>query len=362
MKQLPPSIRKAAILVSALDDRAADALLEQMGDEAAARVRSALVELDQVSPAEQQQVLSEFFQGSRSQSSPPRSREEPNHDGVELDVQDPENLDVHQGQAVTSGPFTFLRDVPRHLTARVLSRESAQTIAVVLAHVAADLAAEILENLPPNLATDVLERLACLYEPAADAIAEIGAELRRQLALVPANEAPVQSLAALRALIGAMQSPARQRVLAALDQRNTVLARELGHTGGIHAVSTARYRIEACADTSGPDQLRRLAVPLFEFDDLEALGNQELRQVLAAADPQVALLALTGASSSLLERILSQLSPAQAKTLRSRLNHPGAVRLSEIESAQEQVAGHARRLAEQGVIALPGNRRFTEAA
>ena len=57
MSKLSPSIRKAAILVATLDDRAADTLLEQMGDEMAARVRSALVELDDIPAAEQQAVL-----------------------------------------------------------------------------------------------------------------------------------------------------------------------------------------------------------------------------------------------------------------------------------------------------------------
>ena len=56
MNRLSPSIRKADILVSTLDDRAADALLEQMGDETAARVRSALVALEE-SPAEEQQAV-----------------------------------------------------------------------------------------------------------------------------------------------------------------------------------------------------------------------------------------------------------------------------------------------------------------
>src|SRR5687767_1770629 len=57
----PTSIRKAAILVSLLDVPSADALLESMGEELSDRVRSAVMELDDVSDAEQEEVLAEFF-------------------------------------------------------------------------------------------------------------------------------------------------------------------------------------------------------------------------------------------------------------------------------------------------------------
>ncbi len=54
------SIRKAAILVSVLDRDSADALLDKMGPEQAARVRDAVFELDLVSQEEQDQIVREF--------------------------------------------------------------------------------------------------------------------------------------------------------------------------------------------------------------------------------------------------------------------------------------------------------------
>jgi flagellar motor switch protein FliG len=84
MTQLSPAIRKAAVLVSTLDERAADALLDQVPAETAARVRRALMELGDVPAEEQQAVLAEFFQGGKVA---PRSAEHHNDDpGVELDV------------------------------------------------------------------------------------------------------------------------------------------------------------------------------------------------------------------------------------------------------------------------------------
>ena len=68
---LPTTLRKAAILISTLDERSAEALLNQMDAEQAAKVRSALVELDNIAQGEEQQVLAEFLQ---QQGSPALAR------------------------------------------------------------------------------------------------------------------------------------------------------------------------------------------------------------------------------------------------------------------------------------------------
>src|SRR3712207_1018218 len=62
-KNRAPELRKAAILVSALDQATADALLDQMDPDQDARVRRALVDLEEIDPREQRAVIDEFFRG-----------------------------------------------------------------------------------------------------------------------------------------------------------------------------------------------------------------------------------------------------------------------------------------------------------
>src|SRR5437870_4225041 len=81
MSQLSPSLRKAAVLISALDERAAEALLQQMSSDDAAKVRSALVELDNVPAAEQRQVLADFLQAQSGGRQPADSS-----GGVDLEL------------------------------------------------------------------------------------------------------------------------------------------------------------------------------------------------------------------------------------------------------------------------------------
>ena len=361
MNKLSPSIRKAAILVSTLDHRAADSLLEQMGDEMAARVRSALVALEEIPTEEQQAVLAEFFAGNKPAASVPQGDA-----GVELDISLMPPIDEPAPAEPTSRrdqrPFAFLDEVPPHETARVLARESAQTIAVVIVQLEARLAAELLASLPADLATDALERMAWLDEPAADVLADIERQLRLELAPLLSPDKRPDSLTGMQALLGAMDADARDRVLAGLGQRNVRLARQLGYVRDDSKTPVTSYRIGSPRGANASCLPAKRPAPLIEFDDLLTLSDEALRRVFAAADPKVVLLALTGAPEALLARILGQLPAADAATLRKRLNHPGAMRLSDIETAQEQLAALARRLAEEGAIVLPNSRHFAAAA
>ncbi len=73
------ALRRAAILIASLDTASADALLDEMSPEQAALVRSAVMDLGEIHPSEQQQVMAQFVQQSPQGSSAPAT-------GVEVDA------------------------------------------------------------------------------------------------------------------------------------------------------------------------------------------------------------------------------------------------------------------------------------
>jgi len=54
------ALTKAAILVASLDADSADALLEHLEPEIAARIRNAVMQLDEIQPDQQQHIIQEF--------------------------------------------------------------------------------------------------------------------------------------------------------------------------------------------------------------------------------------------------------------------------------------------------------------
>ena len=256
MPSLPPSLRKAAVLIAALDDRAAESLLEAMSPEEAAKVRSALMELDEIPLDEQQQVLADFF---KRQGAPALSLTAADDVALELSAA---AVDRETERAVPSDlpfppagpepPLAFLSHVPAHALAAVLRREHPQVAAVVISQLPPERAALVLEGLPAGQATDALERMAWLDDIAPEVIADLARELRQQLAPhLRIQTADAAALDHLAAVLGAMGNRQRERTLQHLADRDSLLGKRLGVTparasaGGNQSVrvSQLRYRL-----------------------------------------------------------------------------------------------------------------------
>jgi flagellar motor switch protein FliG len=378
MTHLSPSLRKAAVLISALDSAAADALLDQMSDEDAAKVRSALVELDEIPAAEQQQALADFLRAQSGGLLPAMATD----DGVTLELGTADNGSPVAEAAVPRETvplpfsteltsFDFLAHVDSQAIAVVLSRELPQTVAVVVAHLSPEHAANVLQSLPAALATDALERMAWLDSVPDEVQADLVRELRRQLAPhIKIAASGNARLPHLEAVLGAMDYRQRQRVVLELGERNTALLNRLGlnvpaqsQATQNHTVSSMRYRIDSPpAETVESRRTETVnEQPWLAFDDLIQLGDAALAAIVAAADSEIALLALTGAEPRLVARILRKLPWRDAAAVRRKLEHPGPVRLREIEQARVALAAVASRLAHEGTIGLPAKLRFAAA-
>jgi flagellar motor switch protein FliG len=257
--------------------------------------------------------------------------------------------------------------------AALLSRELPQTIAVVVAHLAPAQAAAVLQRLPAALATSALERIAWLDDLLPDIKAELASELRRQLAPhLQAATADSASLGRLAAVLEAMDHRQRRRVVRQLGERNASLLRRLGLTDNsrqlVPPTDSAKpltYRLDTV--TSAPavvapvGSLSPAHIERLRFEDLASLDDATLRAVLAAVDPELALLALTGGQPRLIARILRQLPPREAGVLAHRLEHPGPVRLRDIERAREALADAANQWIQRSSDMSPISARFAAA-
>ncbi|QDU26972.1 Flagellar motor switch protein FliG [Anatilimnocola aggregata] len=349
------TLQKAAVLINSLDLRAADALLDQMPEEHAARVRDAMLQLDGVSAEAQQEVIAEFL---RNGGRLPQIAPAINDTGVELDLSPAANqaLPADSGSTTHLQPFYFLREASPGLLADFLRHEHPQTVAVVLANLDPDQAARVLERLPNELSTESLARMARLYQLTDEVLADLADEIRQQL--VPRMEAErrPQGLAGASAVLSALNDQHRTKMLGHLASRDHALVRQLGYLDASYSRSATlenpqpRHRD---LDSLHAQPVRSATEPTITFSQLSKLNDETLKKIFAAADPQLILLALTGAEDKLVQRILRQLPTAAAVALRQRLNHPGALRLRDVDDAQRQLAQLAVDLHEQRLIQLP---------
>ncbi|NLX96053.1 MAG: hypothetical protein GXY83_07745 [Rhodopirellula sp.] len=318
-------IRKAAILIGALDRKSADVLLDKMDGATARLVRRAVVELGDVDSTEQRRVVDEFFQagsGGKGKTA-----------GVELggrlartlagldDTPDPPA--TQPPRAGDDTPFRFLQEAEADKLARLLAAERPQTIALVLSHLPAHRAGTVLVRLQPPLQVDVLRRLVDLEETDPSILREVEQTLESRLAeLVRMQRRRVAGLSAVAGILAASDPRVGMQILDTLNAYDRRLAERLS-----------------------PDRI--------DFEDFALLDDRSLATILAGSDPEIAILALAGAAEDLVERILRQLPQAEARNLRHRLLHLGPTRLSDVEQARVELVELARRLAAQGRIRLP---------
>lgn len=322
-------IRKAAILVAGLDRANADAVIEALGPEPARRVRQAMIDLGEIDPQEQRRVIDEFFRVGPMvpEKDPP---------GIELD--DPLARKLSMPQTPFTGdeplcsppadepPFRFLRETEGDKLARVLAGERPQTIALVLSYLPPERAGSVLARMQPALQLDVIHRLVDLEETDPGILRDVERALESRLAQqVRIGRRRVAGIKAISGILEACDSQVGMQILDNLAAHDQPLAARLG-----------------------PQRLL--------FDDLARLHDATLNAVFQEAEPELVMTALVGAPPELIDRILRRLPAAEAQTVRHELNHPGPLRLSDVEGARQQIADLARRLAMEGRIRLPHQR------
>jgi flagellar motor switch protein FliG len=306
-------VRKVAILVASLDTCAADALLDHLGPHCAGLVRKAAAYLDDVDAAQRQRVLDEF---RRIRPMVPG----PAPEGIELD-----RLPAPRANALAAAPptpeapdvlpFEFLRGAEDRELAGLLSGERPATVALVLSQLPAERAGETLACLPAAVQVEVVRRLVELDNTDPETLREVERALEsrwaRQFAAEQRSAAGPETVA---------------RILAACDPqtRGAILDHLAEHDRGL-------------AERFGG---RPLA-----FDEVAGFDDAALAAVYRAADPEVAWASLLGAPPAMVERLLRRLPSEEAKLLRHKLEHPGPIRLSDVEEARRQIAALAQRAA-----------------
>lgn len=91
---------------------------------------------------------------------------------------------------------------------------------------------------------------------------------------------------------------------------------------------------------------------MFVFEDIKALDDRSIRELLKDISNEELTKALKGASDDLKDKFLKNLSERAAGMIREDLEIMGPVKLSEVEGAQQNIVKTVRRLEAEGRIAI----------
>ena len=313
--------RKAAIALMMLGDEGSASIVRYLHEDEIERVAREIAATGPVAPELGEQVLTELASSAGGGSIATGGVEQakkilkglaPEHARRILDRV------VHSLHS-TAGFATLERANPAQLSKFIMG-EHPQTTALILAHLNPNSAAQLLEQLPDEMRADVLLRMAGLGEIPPDVIARISGVIDQRL----------------RGLGGARR-----------EQRGGVRAvAELVNCLERRVSRPALERLESLS----PDVASSIRNLMFVFDDLANIEETGIREIVNRADKKTLTVALKGASEKIRDRFFSNMSKRAVDLMKEEMEVLGAVRLREVEKAQQEIVAIARKLEEEGLI------------
>jgi flagellar motor switch protein FliG len=315
-------VRKAAIALMALGEEGSTALLRHMQDHEIETVAREIAALGAVTPETGEQVLMELSASAGLTPSAVGGVEQVRRllvKGLGADEAS-RILERIVTSLNTSAGFAALERANPEQLSKFIVGEHPQTTAVILAHLDARAAAQLLEQLPEEMRAEVLLRMASLDDVAPDVLARVSAVIEQQVRGLGAST---------RAQRGGVRAVAEL-----FNNLNRSISRP------------TLERLESVA----PDTATAIRNLMFVFDDLLTVEEAGIREIVNRADKKALTVALKGAADPIRQRFFANMSKRAADLLKEEIEVLGAVRLRDVEKAQQDIVAIARKLEEEGVI------------
>ena len=218
-----------------------------------------------------------------------------------------------------------LGNVNEAVLANYLKNEYPQTVAVVLSKVKPDHAARVLSLLPEGFAMEVVMRMLRMETVQKEALDGVEKTLKAEFMSNLARAQRRDAHEMMAEIFNNLDRQSESRILAALEERNR-------------------------------DAAERIRGLMFTFDDLSRLDGAGVQVLMRAVPKDQLVLALKGASDSLRDMFIKNMSERAAKMLKEDLANLGPVKLRDVDEAQGAIVLQAKDLAAQGQIQLQDGR------
>lgn len=316
-------VRKAAILLIQMGKDRAAQVMSHLSDAEVEGISAEIARLDSVSASETGLVLSEFHDLATAHAHITQGGFNFAQQLLEQSLGPERAKEIMERlhAAAVQMPFQFLHRADPAQLRGFIADEHPQVIALVLAYMAADKASLLLSGLPAHQQAVVAHRIAVMDRTSPEIVRTVETILERKLSsmLQPAEVSRVGGVDPLVNIINRSDRPTERQIVEGLEGLDAALADEVKSR-------------------------------MFMFEDIVGLDDRSVQQVLRQVDTAELALALKGVSESVRAKITSNLSERAAENLLDEVEMLGAVRLAQVEEAQQGVIRTIRQLEEQGQI------------
>lgn len=319
------SFDKAAILINYLGKDAIKIFLKRMDDADIRKLINQMAKLRVVPVNVTKRVLEEYYE-MITESEDYIFSEATSSKDVIIDALGEERArGILGGINATAGSQRSLESlemIDAKSLATFLVNEHPQTVAVILAHLEPEKKGEVLKRLPEALQAEVVLRIANLEHVDPELIQEIDRVLKLQLSsTATVEQAALGGVQPVAEMLNVMDKNTETAIMSRLEEKDPLLAEEI----------------------------RKL---MFVFEDISKIDDRGIQTLLKEVPNDRLLLALKTANEEIRNKVFKNISARAAEMLREDLNSMGPSRLSDVESAQQEIVNIARRLEAEGKILI----------
>ena len=316
-------VRKAAILLIQLGRDRAASILSHLSDAEVEAISAEIARLESISSAETEQVLSEFRDMMTARAHIAQGGLSFAQSLLEQSLGSDRAAEIIERvkAAAVQMPFQFLHRADPAQLRSFIADEHPQVIALVLAHMTPDKASLLLSGLPPEQQAQVAHRIAVMDRTSPEIVRAVESTLERKLSsmLQPAEMSRVGGVDPLVNIINRSDRATERQIVDGLEALDAALADEVKSR-------------------------------MFMFEDIVNLDDRSVQLVLRSVESNELALALKGVPEPVRDKITTNLSSRAAENLLEEVELLGAVRLTQVEEAQQAIIRTIRQLEEQGQI------------
>ncbi len=316
---------KAAIFMLAIGDVQAAKLLKAMDHDELRAISQHMAHLGTVSSSVVEALVNEFTMTIDSASSLIGTYE--STERLLSKVLEPER--AQQIMEEIRGPsgrtmWDKLGNVNEGVLATYLKNEYPQTVAVVLSKIKSAHAARVLALFPESFAMEVVMRMLRMQSVQKEILDHVEKTLRTEFMSNYARSNRRDAHELMADIFNNFDRNTEFRFMAALEERNRESA----------------------------DRIKQL---MFTFEDLSRLDSSGVQLLLRRVAKEQLTVALKGASETLKELFLTNMSERAGKMMQEDINAMGPVRLRDVDEAQAAIVAAAKALAEANEIVIAGS-------
>ena len=319
-------IRRSAILLMALGEEGAGAVLQRLSQSEIQALSEAMASLSQVKRGEANGVLEAFRQETEQFSAV--HVDAGNYLRTVLNKALGNNrandlIDNIFQQDQSANGIDRLNQLEATEVVEIIKDEHPQIIATLIVHMERDKAAEVLEKLPERARHDAILRVATFGGVQPAALKELTEVLSNLLSTDGTKRSRLGGVRAAAEIVNMMSSALEESVVKHIRAHDEILA-------------------------------QKMVDEMFLFENLLDLEDRGVQTLLKEIESESLIVALKGAPMELREKFLKNMSARAAESLREDIEMRGPVRVSQVEAEQKSILVVVRRLADAGEIVMGG--------